>query len=135
MLSEGGSHTKLCWNQDMRRMCLNIISGLAQFSLYTYILIVYPANLDGLKVYHVTCTAKDLVKKTNDRRWFYMRTTSKSGFRGIRKVGTCQGFWSCLNTECSFLKTEKSKNTIHFEHGAGQSVCYSCGQFAVRTDC
>ena len=94
-----------------------------------------PANLDGLKVYRVSCTSKDLVKKTNDRRWFYMRTTTKTGFRGVRKVGTCQGSWACENEECSFLKTEKVKNTAHFVYQAGQRVCYSCGQFTASIDC
>ena len=94
-----------------------------------------PANLDGLKVYRVSCTAKDLLKKISDRRYFYMRTTSKTGFRGIRKVGTCQGSWCCQNEECSFLKTEKTKNTSHFVNQAGLKVCYSCGQFAGRSDC
>ena len=94
-----------------------------------------PPNIDGLKVYRVSCTAKDIVKKTTDRRWFYMRTTSKSGFRGIRKVGTCMGSWSCQNPECSFLKTEKTRNTTHFEYKAGSRACYSCGQFAAQAPC
>ena len=94
-----------------------------------------PPNIDGLKVYWVACTAKDIVKKTTDRRWFYMRTTSKSGFRGIRKVGTCMGSWSCQNPECSFLKTEKTRNTTHFEYKAGSRACYSCGQFAAQAPC
>ena len=64
-----------------------------------------------------------------------MRTSTKSGFRGLRKVGTCLGSWSCLNDECSFLKTEKAKNTTHFENRCGQKVCYSCGQFAACSDC
>ena len=76
-----------------------------------------------------------MLKRTSDRRHFYMRTTSKTGFRGIRKVGTCLGSWSCENKECSFLKTKKVKNTSHFENQAGLKVCYSCGQFAGRSDC
>jgi len=94
-----------------------------------------PPNIDGLKVYRVACTSKDLVKKTSDRRWFYMRTTSKSGFRGTRKVGTCLGSWSCINPECSFLKTEKVRNTTHFEYKSGNRVCYSCGKFASQAPC
>ena len=47
----------------------------------------------------------------------------------------CLGSWSCLNEECSFLKTEKTKNTTHFKHKSRQRVCYSCGQFATRSDC
>ena len=86
-----------------------------------------PANIDGLKVYRVACTPKDFLTKTSDRRWFYIRTSTKSGFRGLRKVGTCLGSWSCLNDECSFLKTEKAKNTTHFENRCG-------GRFATVVD-
>ena len=64
-----------------------------------------------------------------------MRTSSKSGFRGIRKVGTCLGSWSCCNDECSFLKTEKVRNTCHFIYKAGSRMCYSCGQFAAQAPC
>ena len=64
-----------------------------------------------------------------------MCTSSKSGFRGIRKVGTCLGSWSCCNDECSFLKTEKVRNTCHFIYKAGSRMCYSCGQFAAQAPC
>ena len=94
-----------------------------------------PENIDGLKCYKVKCNGKTLIKNTTDRRWFYMRTTSKAGFRGIRKVGTCQGSWVCVNPECSFLKTEKRQNNSHFELHCGTRVCYSCGKLAGQVAC
>ena len=44
-----------------------------------------PQNIDGNKYYKVRCTVKNYAKKTNDRHWFYMRTSSRTGLHGIRK--------------------------------------------------
>ena len=94
-----------------------------------------PGSINGNKVYKVMCTSRDYSKKTSDRRWFYMRTTSKTGFRGIRKVGTCLGSWECVNKECSYLSTEGKPNWWHWEYKGGSKVCYSCGRFAVKVHC
>ena len=94
-----------------------------------------PQNLDGNKYYKVKCTIKNYSKKTSDRRWFYLRTSSKAGLNGIRKVGTCKGSWQCTNTSCSFLKTENKTNTWHFDYRGGSCACYSCGTYAQQIPC
>ena len=94
-----------------------------------------PQNIDGNKYYKVRCTVKNYAKKTNDRHWFYMRTSSRTGLHGIRKVGSCKGSWQCVNTSCSFLKTEKKPNWWHFEYRGGTRSCYSCGTFAQQIPC
>ena len=94
-----------------------------------------PPNINGNKYYLVKCTEKDLTKKTQDRRWFYMRTSSKKGLKGIRKVGTCMGSWECRNPSCSFLSTQGKKNWWHFEFRNGTRVCYSCGVYATQIPC
>ena len=94
-----------------------------------------PQNLDGNKYYNVKCTIKNYSKKTSDRRWFYLRTSSKAGLNGIRKVGTCKGSWQCTNTSCSFLKTENKPNTWHFDYRGGSRACYSCGTYAQQIPC
>ena len=94
-----------------------------------------PQNLGGNKYYKVKCTIKNYSKKTSDRRWFYLRTSSKAGLNGIRKVGTCKGSWQCTNTSCSFLKTEKKPNTWHFDYRGGSRACYSCGTYAQQIPC
>ena len=94
-----------------------------------------PHNINGNKYFKVKCSPKDLMKKVQDRRWFYMRTSSKTGLRGIRKVGTCQGSWECINPNCSFLSTEGKANWWHFEYRHGCKCCYSCGTFAQQIPC
>ena len=89
-----------------------------------------PQNLDGNKYYKVKCTIKNYSKKTSDRRWFYLRTSSKAGLNGICKVGYCKGSWQCTNTSCSFLKTENKPKTWHFDYRGGSRACYSCGTYA-----
>ena len=64
-----------------------------------------------------------------------MRTSSKAGFNGIRKVGTCLGSWECVNDNCSFLSTEGNRNWWHFEYKNGTRCCYSCGSFASQIPC
>ena len=64
-----------------------------------------------------------------------MKTSSKTGLNGICKVGTCKGSWQCVNTSCSFLKTEKKPNTCHFDYRGGSHACYSCGTYAQQVPC
>ena len=97
--------------------------------------IFLPQNIDGNTYYKVKCTIKNYSKKTSDRRWFYMKTSSKTGLNGIRKVGTCKGSWQCVNTSCFFLKTEKKPNTWHFDYRGGSRACYSCGTYAQQVPC
>ena len=94
-----------------------------------------PGSINGNKAYKVMCTSGNYSKKTADRRWFCMRTTTKSGFRGIRKVGTCLGSYECVNKECSYLSTEGKPNWWHSEYKGGSKVCYSCGRYAVKVHC
>ena len=86
-----------------------------------------PQNLDGNKYYKVKCTIKNYSKKTSDRRWFYLRTSSKAGLNGIRKVGTCKGSWQCTNTSCSFLKTENmAHGTLTTEVAVLHAIAVEC---------
>ena len=96
-----------------------------------------PHNINGNVYYKVKCTTKNYGKKTSDRRWFNMRTSSRKalGRNGIRKVGTCKGSWRCTNTTCSFLQKEKKPNHWHFEYRGGSKVCYSCGLYADQVPC
>ena len=94
-----------------------------------------PQNIDGHKYFKVKCTVKNYSKKTSDRRYFYMRTSSQTGLHGIRKIGSCRGSWQCVNTSCSFLKTEKKPNMWHFEYRGGSKACYSCGSYAQQVPC
>ena len=34
-----------------------------------------------------------------------MSTSSKTSYKGVRKVGTCNGYWKCQNPNCGFFNT------------------------------
>ena len=72
--------------------------------------------------------------KTSDK-WWYMRTSSKKGLIGYRRVGTCTGSWECVNENCSYLSTEGQRNNWHFELRNSTRCCYSCGTFASQVSC
>ena len=94
-----------------------------------------PPNINGNKYYHVKCDSRTLSKRTSDRRWWYMRTSSKKGLVGYRRVGTCNGSWECVNESCSYLSTEGKRNNWHFEFRNSTRCCYSCGTFASQVPC
>ena len=64
-----------------------------------------------------------------------MRTSSKKGLVGYRRVGTCNGSWECVNESCSYLSTEGKRNNWHFEFRNSTRCCYSCGTFASQVPC
>ena len=94
-----------------------------------------PPNINGNKYYHVKCDSRNFTKRTSDRRWWYMRTSSKKGLVGYRRVGTCNGSWECVNESCSYLSTEGKRNNWHFEFRNSTRCCYSCGTFASQVPC
>ena len=94
-----------------------------------------PSNINYTCAYRVKCTPMDYIKKTSDRRWFNMRTTSNINLGGIQKIGICQGSWTCPNETCSYLNNNNKPNQYHWEFKSGARVCYQCGQFATREIC
>ena len=94
-----------------------------------------PSNVNGNCVYEVEATPIDYTQKTNDRRWFLMRTTTRDASVGIRKIGICKGSFICQNPSCSHLSSQQQPNEYHWEYESGHRVCYQCGQFATRLPC
>ena len=94
-----------------------------------------PPNINGNKYYHVKCDSRNFTKRTSDRRWWYMRTSSKKGLVGYRRVGTCNGSWECVNESCSYLSTEGKRNNWHFEFRNSTRCCYSCGTLVSQVPC
>ena len=85
-----------------------------------------PPEIDGIAWYRIKCTEKDYSSKTSDRRWLVMRTSSRVGLVGRRKIGSCQGSFICENPKCSFLSTEGRKNDKVFNYLFKKKVCRSC---------
>ena len=59
------------------------------------------------------------MKRVQERRWFYMRTSTKAGVRGIRKVGTCLGSWECVSPSICQLRVGPIFGTLNTRMGPG----------------
>ena len=89
-----------------------------------------PREIDGTCWYRIKCLEKEYTEKTSDLRWFLMRTSSRIGLVGRRKVGSCLGSYICSNKSCSYLSTEGKPNEKLFDYLYKKKVCRSCGVFA-----
>ena len=69
-----------------------------------------------------------------------MHTTSKEGFTGIRRIGTCLGSFVCKNDQCPFILTspERVPNKVNWRVPRGKRhlrICIICDHIAVRQGC
>ena len=72
-----------------------------------------PKHIDGFVFYKVKTDYNNWTKKTSDLRYFNMRTSSKSGYHGYRKIGKCEGSWVCKNPNCAFKSTSHNHQPNH----------------------
>ena len=94
-----------------------------------------PGEIDGTCWYRIKCSDKEYTEKTSDLRWLLMRTSSRIGLVGRRKVGSCLGSYICSNKNCSYLSTEGKPNEKLFDYLYKKKVCRSCGVFAAQKEC
>ena len=94
-----------------------------------------PWDVDGTHYYVISTNTNQWLEAGKDGRWYQMHSSSRKGFKGIQKIGTCRGSLMCENTRCSKLLTEGVCNTNEFSMDLGAYVCKCCGYFAVRANC
>ena len=95
-----------------------------------------PHNINGKRFYMLDVGEDEkYTDKYKDGRFFAMHSSRRKGFRGIRKVGTCQGNYQCLNDSCPFYLVEEKRNSHHFNNIGGKKFCYSCESLAIRQHC
>ena len=61
-----------------------------------------PGDIDGMKLYQLEATNQNWTRLTSDLHYFTMTSSSKAGYHGKWKIGTCQGSWVCENKKCCF---------------------------------
>ena len=66
-----------------------------------------PLDIDGTQLYHIKTTRNELTKVTCDLRHFQMLTSSREGFIGERRIGTCLGSFVCCSEQCPFVHTSR----------------------------
>ena len=75
-----------------------------------------------------------------DKHHFRMLTSSREGFFGERRIGTCKGTFECNNKQCPFIKTSHchQPNRVSWRNVRGMhhvKICSICDHVAQRLDC
>ena len=99
-----------------------------------------PDDIDGTALYKIKVKDNDWHRVTRDKRHFVMHTTSREGFTGIRRIGTCLGSFVCRNEQCPFILTspERIPNKVSWRVPRGKRhirICTICDHIGVREGC
>ena len=97
-----------------------------------------PKYIDGFKKYLVQ--TNNYVEDMRDLRYFTMSTSSKTSYKGVRKVCTCHGSWECQNPYCGFIDTsvDNQPNIVDWLTVKGKKdvkICSVCRHIAKRQGC
>ena len=96
-----------------------------------------PDDIDGTKMYMVQIREHLWHVPTSDRHHFRMLTSSREGFMGERRIGTCKGSFVCNNKACPFIRTSQFQqpNKVSWRNIRGNlnfKVCAICDHVAQR---
>ena len=99
-----------------------------------------PDNINGIKHYKIKIHEHIWHVPTSDRRHFRMLTSSRKGFMGERRIGTCKGSFVCNNKDCPFIKTSQchQPNKVSWRNIRGNinfKVYAICNHVAQRISC
>ena len=98
-----------------------------------------PEDMDGKKFYMLKTSADKWHDATRDWHNFIMRSSSRVGTQGIRKIGFCHGSLVCPNPKCGFLFTshQGQPNRINWKTRRGQKdkIYQICNYFATEEGC
>ena len=95
-----------------------------------------PHDIDGTHFYLIDVPEDDnFWSKYKDGRYFLMNTSSRKGFRGIRRTGKCRGNFICLNNSCPFYQQDNSRNQHQFKTVGNNKFCFSCDCLCYRKKC
>ena len=99
-----------------------------------------PDDIDGTQLYKVPIREHLWHVPTSDKRHFRMLTSSREGFTGERRIGTCKGSFVCNNKACPFIRTSQFQqpNKVSWHNIRGNlnfKVCAICDHVAQRIYC
>ena len=95
-----------------------------------------PHDIDGTHFYLIDVPEDDnFWSKYRDGRYFLINTSSRKGFRGVRRVGKCRGNFICLNDSCPFYQQDNARNQHQFKRVGNNKFCFSCDCLCYRKKC
>ena len=95
-----------------------------------------PYNINGTKYYMIDVPEEEtFFSKYRDGRYFDLNTSTRKGFRGVRRIGKCRGNYVCSNPSCPYLLQQNSKNQHQFTTIGRNKFCFSCNCIVYREPC
>ena len=95
-----------------------------------------PHDIDGLKYYIIDVPEDEpFCTKYRDGRYFDLHSSSRKGFRGVRRVGKCRGNYICNNTNCAYYMETKKQNRHQFTTIGRNKFCFICNSIVYREAC
>ena len=86
-----------------------------------------PHHIDGQSFYMIDVPEDEsYTRLIKDSRFFELHTSTRKGFRGVRKVGQCRSNFVCNNESCTYLLSAGRKNVHQFNIVGGRRFCFSC---------
>ena len=96
-----------------------------------------PYRITGTHVLRLDVEDKDkMMTRAQDGRWWRFSDSTKKGFTGVRKFGTCMGSRACPNISCLKVVGDGIVNNSDFKKkGKDEYLCQHCGHYAVQVYC
>ena len=95
-----------------------------------------PYDINGTKYYMIDVPEdQQFFVKYRDGRYFEMNTSTRKGFRGVRRLGKCRGNFVCRNPGCPYYLEKKSMNQHQFSTIGKNKFCFSCNGIVYREPC
>ena len=81
------------------------------------VVLAIPDLPNGNKLYKIYTSQENWHEVTSDLRFLDLKTSSRSKYNGVHKVGKCLGSWICPNKSCTFWETshEHQPNRINWK--------------------
>ena len=96
-----------------------------------------PYRITGTHILRLDVDDKEkMMTRAQDGRWWHFSDSTKKGFTGIRKFGTCMGSRACPNISCLKVVGDGIVNNSDFKKkGKDVYLCEHCGHYAVQVYC
>ena len=99
-----------------------------------------PKDINGIALYKMKVSPGEWLKVTSDNQHFLIMTSSREGFMGKIRIGTCMGSYICNNPQCPFVQTSQNQapNKVSWCIPRGQRgvhICTICDHIGEREGC
>ena len=95
-----------------------------------------PYKITGNHVLRLSATKEKMMPRARDGRWWRFSDSTRLGFTGTRRFGTCMGSRACPNIECLKVIGDGIVNTSDFtKKSKTEYLCKQCGHYAVQVYC